>query len=150
MATEVLLMDQVEGLGIEGDVVKVADGYARNFLFPRGIATEVTEGKKRQIEKKRAERLVHLEKEKSAAQELLKKIEGIECTIAAKVGETGTMFGSVNVQQILEKVAEQGLTIDKSKVVLASPLHELGVFDVAIKLHPEVTATLKVWIVEEK
>jgi large subunit ribosomal protein L9 len=93
---------------------------------------------------------VHLEKEKSAAQELQKKIEGIECTIAAKVGETGTMFGSVNVQQILEKVGEQGLTIDKSKVVLASPLHELGVFDVAIKLHPEVTATLKVWIVEEK
>ena len=150
MATEVLLMDQVEGLGIEGDVVKVADGYARNFLFPRGIATEVTEGKKRQIEKKRAERLVQLEKEKSAAEELLKKIEGIECTISAKVGETGKMFGSVGVPQILEKVAEQGLKIDKSKVVLATPLHELGVFDVAIKLHPEVTATLKVWIVEDK
>ena len=150
MATEVLLMDQVEGLGIEGDVVKVADGYARNFLFPRGIATEVTEGKKRQIEKKRAERLVQLEKEKTAAEELLKKIEGIECTIAAKVGETGKMFGSVGVPAILEKVAEQGLELDKSKVVLATPLHELGVFDVKIKLHPEVTATLKVWIVEEK
>jgi len=150
MATEVLLMDQVEGLGIEGDVVKVAEGYARNFLFPRGIATEVTEGKKRQIEKKRSERLVQLEKEKSAAQELLKKIEGIECTIAAKVGETGKMFGSVGVPQILEKVAEQGLEIDKSKVILATPLHELGVFDVTIKLHPEVSATLKVWIVEEK
>jgi len=150
MATEVLLMDQVEGLGIEGDVVKVAEGYARNFLFPRGIATEVTEGKKRQIEKKRSERLVQLEKEKSAAQELLKKIEGIECTIAAKVGETGKMFGSVGVPQILEKVAEQGLEIDKSKGILATPLHELGVFDVTIKLHPEVSATLKVWIVEEK
>jgi large subunit ribosomal protein L9 len=150
MATEVLLMDQVEGLGIEGDVVKVADGYARNFLFPRGIASEVTEGKKRQIEKKRAERLVQLKKEKSAAEEILKKIEGIECTIAAKVGETGKMFGSVGVSQILEKLAEQGLEIDKSKVVLAGPLHELGVFDVAVKLHPEVSATLKVWIVEEK
>jgi large subunit ribosomal protein L9 len=150
MATEVLLMDQVEGLGIEGDVVKVADGYARNFLFPRGIASEVTEGKKRQIEKKRAERLVQLKKEKSAAEEILKKIEGIECTIAAKVGETGKMFGSVGVAQILEKLTEQGITIDKSKVVLTTPLHELGVFDVAIKLHAEVSATLKVWIVEEK
>ncbi|MDF7807831.1 50S ribosomal protein L9 [Pontiellaceae bacterium B12219] len=150
MATEVLLMDQVEGLGIEGDVVKVADGYARNFLFPRGIASEVTEGKKRQIEKKRAERLVQLQKEKSAAEEILKKIEGLECTIAAKVGETGKMFGSVGVSQILEKLAEQGLEIEKSKVVLAAPLHELGVFDVTIKLHPEVSATLKVWIVEEK
>lgn len=150
MAVEVLLMDQVEGLGIEGDVVKVADGYARNYLFPKGIATEVTEGKKRQIEKKRLERLAQIEKEKGAAQELAGKIAGLECTIAVKVGENGKLFGSVGVPQILEKLAEQGLVLDKSKVHLAAPLHELGVFDVAIKLHPEVTGTLKVWIVEEK
>ena len=150
MAIEILLMDQVEGLGIEGDIVKVADGYARNFLFPKGIATEVTEGKKRQIEKKRLERLASLEKEKSAAEELVKKIEGIECTIAAKVGDNGKMFGSVGIPQIVEKVAEQGLELDRSTVVLATPLHELGVFDVSIKLHPEVTGTLKVWIVEDK
>ena len=150
MATEVLLMDQVEGLGIEGDIVKVADGYARNYLFPRGIATVVTEGKKRQIEKKRLERLALLEKEKSAAQELAKKIGEIECTIAAKVGENGKMFGSVGIPQILEKLKEQGLELDRSKVVLPSPLHELGVFDIEIKLHPEVSGTLKVWVVEEK
>jgi large subunit ribosomal protein L9 len=150
MAIEVLLMDQVEGLGIEGDIVKVADGYARNFLFPKGIATQVTEGKKRQIEKKRTERLAQLEKEKGAAEELAKKIEGIECTIAVKVGENGKLFGSVGIPQILEKAKEQGLEIDRTKVVLAAPLHELGVFDVSIKLHAEVTGTLKVWIVEEK
>ena len=150
MAVEVLLMDQVEGLGIEGDIVKVAEGYARNFLFPKGVATEVTEGKKRQIEKKRAERLVQLEKEKGAAEELCKKIEGVECTISAKVGETSKMFGSVGIPQILEKLSEQGLEIDKNKIKLAAPLHELGVFDIGIKLHPEVTATLKVWIVEDK
>lgn len=150
MATEVLLMDQVEGLGIEGDIVKVADGYARNFLFPKGYATEVTKGKKRQIEKKRLERLAKLKQEKTAAEELAKKIEGIECTISAKVGDTGKMFGSVTVPQILEKLAEQGVEIDRSKVVLAAPLHELGVFDIEVKLHPEVTVTLKVWIVEEK
>jgi len=150
MATEVLLMDQVEGLGIEGDIVKVADGYARNFLFPRGIATVVTEGKKRQIEKKRIERLAQLETEKSAAEELAKKIEGIECTISAKVGENGKMFGSVGIPQILEKLKEQGLEINRAKMILTTPLHELGVFDVAIKLHAEVTGTLKVWIVEEK
>jgi large subunit ribosomal protein L9 len=150
MATEVLLMDQVEGLGIEGDIVKVADGYARNYLFPRGIASEVTEGKKRQIEKKRVERLALLEKEKSAAEELAKKIEGIECTIAMKVGEIGQLFGSVGIPAILEKLKEQGLGLDRSKVVLAAPLHELGVFDVSLKLHSEVTGTLKVWIVEEK
>ena len=150
MATEVLLMDQVEGLGIEGDIVKVADGYARNYLFPKGIAAEVTEGKKRQIEKKRLERLALLEKEKGAAEELAKKIEGVECTINVKVGENGKLFGSVGIPQILEKLSEQGLEVDKSKVDLATPLHELGVFDVALKLHTEVTGTLKVWIVEEK
>jgi large subunit ribosomal protein L9 len=150
MATEVLLMDQVEGLGIEGDIVKVADGYARNYLFPRGIASEVTEGKKRQIEKKRVERLAQLEKEKTAAEELAKKIEGIECTIAMKVGDNGKLFGSVGIPAILEKLKEQGLKIDKTKVGLTTPLHELGVFDVALKLHSEVTGTLKVWIVEEK
>ena len=150
MATEVLLMDQVEGLGIEGDIVKVADGYARNFLFPKGIATQVTEGKKRQIEKKRTERLAQLQKEKGAAEELAKKIEGVECTIAVKVGDNGQLFGSVGIPQILEKLAEQGLKLDKAKLNLATPLHELGVFDVALKLHAEVTGTLKVWIVEEK
>ncbi len=151
MATEVLLMDQVEGLGIEGDIVKVSDGYARNFLFPKGIASEVTEGKKRQIEKKRTERLAQLEKEKAASEELAKKIDGLECTIEAKVAEeTNKMFGSVGIPQIAEKLSEQGIEIDRSKIALSAPLHELGVFDVAIKLHAEVTATLKVWIVEEK
>ena len=150
MAIEVLLMDQVEGLGIEGDIVKVTPGYARNFLFPRGYATEVTEGKKRQIEKKRIERLSQLEKEKGAAEELLKKIDGIECTIAAKVSDNGKMFGSVGLPQILEKLQEQGIEIDRAKIALTGPLHELGVFDVTIKLHPEVTGTLKVWIVEDK
>ncbi|MCF7817337.1 MAG: 50S ribosomal protein L9 [Kiritimatiellales bacterium] len=150
MSIEVLLMDQVEGLGIEGDIVKVADGYARNFLFPRGMATQVTEGKKRQIEKKRLARLAQLEKDKKVAEELAKKIEGFECTIAVKIGENGQMFGSVGIPQILEKIKAQGLDLDRSKIDLASPLHELGVFDVGVKLHQEVTGTLKVWIVEEK
>jgi large subunit ribosomal protein L9 len=150
MAVEVLLMDQVEGLGIEGDIVKVADGYARNYLFPKGFASEVTEGKKRQIEKKRTERLTILEKEKGAAEELIKKIEGVECTIAVKVGENGKLFGSVGIPQILEKLAEQKIELDKAKIDLSTPLHELGVFDVALKLHSEVAGTLKVWIVEEK
>ena len=150
MAIEVLLMDQVEGLGIEGDIVKVAGGYARNYLFPQGKATVVTEGKKRQIEKKRIERLAQLKKEQEAAAELAKKVEAVECTIEVKVGENGKLFGSVGIPQILEKVTEAGVELDRSSVVLDAPLHELGVFDVAVKLHSDVTATLKVWIVEEK
>ena len=149
MAIEVLLMDRVEGLGIEGDIVKVADGYARNYLFPKGIASVVTEGKKRQIEKKRVARLAELAKEKDAAVELAKKIESLECTVAVKVGEEDKMFGSVGIPQILEKLKENGIELERSKVILPTALHELGVFDIALKLHAEVEATLKLWIVAE-
>ena len=149
MAVEVLLMDAVPDLGIEGDVVRVADGYARNYLFPRGIAAEVTAGKKRQIEKKRLERLELMKKEKGVAEELAKKFADLSCTIAAKTSEGGKLFGSVNAAQILEKLTEQNITLERKQLKLDAPLHELGVFDVAIKLHPEVETTLKVWIVEE-
>ncbi len=149
MAVEVLLMDAVPGLGIEGDVVNVADGYARNYLFPKGMASEVSEGKKRQIEKKRAERLELMKKEQGAAEELAKKFENLSCTLAVKTAESGKMFGSVTAAQILEKLAEEGVKLDRNQIKLDAPLHELGVFDVVINLHPEVQTTLKVWIVEE-
>ena len=118
-------------------------------FFPRGIASEVTEGKKRQIEKKRIERLELMKKEQAAAEELAKKFENLSCTIAVKTSEGGKMFGSVTAAQIIEKMAEQGITLERNQVKLSAPLHELGVFDVEICLHPEVSATLKVWIVEE-
>jgi large subunit ribosomal protein L9 len=149
MAVEVLLMDAVPGLGIEGDVVRVAEGYARNYLFPGGLASEVTEGKKRQIEKKRIERLALMRKEQTAAEELAKKFESVSCTIAVKTSEGGKLFGSVGVAQIVEKMAEQGFTLERSQIKLDAPLHELGVFDITVTLHPEVKTVLKVWIVEE-
>ncbi len=149
MAVEVLLMDAVPGLGIEGDVVKVADGYARNYLFPKGMASEVSEGKKRQIEKKRVERLELMKKEQGAAEKLAKKFENLSCTLAVKTAESGKMFGSVTAAQILEKLAEEGVKLERNQIKLDAPLHELGVFDVVINLHPEVQTTLKVWIVEE-
>jgi large subunit ribosomal protein L9 len=149
MAVEVLLMNAVPGLGIEGDVVRVAVGYARNYLFPNGLASEVTAGKKRQIEKKRIERLELMRKEQTAAEELAKKFETISCTIAVKTSEGGKMFGSVTAVQIIEKLAEQGVTLDRNQLKLDAPLHELGVFDITVTLHPEVKTALKVWIVEE-
>jgi len=149
MAVEVLLMDAVPGLGIEGDVVKVADGYARNYLFPKGMASEVSEGKKRQIEKKRTERLELMKEEQGAAEELAKKFENLSCTLAVKTAESGKMFGSVTAAQVLENLAEQGIKLERNQIKLDAPLHELGVFDVTINLHPEVKTTLKVWIVEE-
>lgn len=149
MAVDVLLMDAVPGLGIEGDVVRVADGYARNYLFPRGKAAEVSEGKKRQIEKKRQERLLQLRRQKEAAEELAAKFSELSCTVAVKTSEGGKLFGSVGAAQILEKLAEQNVVLDRQQLKLDAPLHELGVFDVTISLHPEVDAVLKVWVVEE-
>jgi large subunit ribosomal protein L9 len=149
MAVEILLMAKVEGLGIEGDVVRVADGYARNFLFPKGLASQVTEGKKRQIEKARQERLAEMAKELDAAKELAGKLADASVTIAVKTADSGKLFGSVDAAQIAEKLNEQGFAVAKDLFDLAEPIKEIGFFDVAVKLHPEVKATVKVSVVDE-
>lgn len=149
MAQEILLMAKVDGLGIEGDVVRVADGYARNFLFPKGLAAVVTEGKKRQIEKARQERLAEMAKEIDAAKELAGKLADASVTIAVKTAESGKLFGSVDAAQIADKLNEQGFAISKDLLELADPIKEVGFFDVAVKLHADVKATVKVSIVDE-
>ena len=149
MAVEILLMAKVDGLGIEGDVVRVADGYARNFLFPKGLAAQVTEGKKRQIEKARQERLAAMAKEIDAAKELAAKLKDASVTIAVKTAESGKLFGSVDAAQIADTLNEQGFALDKALLNLAEPIKEIGFFDVAVKLHADVTATVKVSIVDE-
>ncbi len=150
MALEVLLIDHVEGLGIEGDIVKVSDGYARNFLFPKGYASEVTEGLRRQVEKKRTLRLEQLEKDKVIAQDIAEKLAKIEIEIPVKIGENGKMFGSVGIPQIHSCLLEQDIEIQKNKIKLHEPLQKLGSFDVVINLHAEVEGKFKVLIVEEK
>jgi len=149
MAVEILLMEKVEGLGIEGDVVRVADGYARNYLFPKGLASVVTEGKKRQIEKARQERLAEMAKELDAAKELAGKLKEASVTIAVKTAESGKLFGSVDAAQIADKLNEQGFALDKALFELAEPIKEVGFFDVAVKLHADVQATVKVSVVDE-
>jgi large subunit ribosomal protein L9 len=149
MAVEILLMAKVEGLGIEGDVVRVADGYARNFLFPKGLATVVSEGKKRQIEKVRQERLAEMAKEIDAAKELAAKLAEVSVTIAVKTAESGKLFGSVDAADIAEKLNEQGFAFDKTLIALADPIKEIGFFEVAVKLHADIQAKVKVSIVDE-
>jgi large subunit ribosomal protein L9 len=149
MAVEILLMAKVDGLGIEGDIVRVADGYARNFLFPKGLAAVVTEGKKRQIEKARQERLAEMAKEIDAAKELAAKLKELSVTIAVKTTEGGKLFGSVDAAHIADKVNELGFALDKELFILAEPIKEIGFFDVALKLHPEVQAVVKVSVVDE-
>lgn len=149
MSTEVLLMADVKDLGSEGDIVNVADGYARNYLFPKKVGAPVSSATKKQLEKIRkdreAERVVHL----ASAMELAKKIEKASCTIAVKVGEDSQLYGSVTTADVEKALKEQGVEIDKNMFLLDRPIKELGVFDVKIALHPEVEASVKVWVVEE-
>jgi large subunit ribosomal protein L9 len=149
MSVEVLLIDQVDGLGIEGDIVKVADGYARNYLFPNGYATLVTEGKRRQIEKRRAARLIEIEEAKGDAEILSKKIAEIVLQISVKVGENGKMFGSVGIPQLAEHLAAEGIVIERSMFKLHQPISKLGEHEIKVVLHPEVNTNLKFKIVEE-
>tara|TARA_B100001778_G_C18476769_1_gene578386 strand:+ start:89 stop:541 length:453 start_codon:yes stop_codon:yes gene_type:complete len=150
MAIEVLLIDHVEGLGIEGDVVKVSSGYARNFLFPKGYASEYTQGLKRQVERKRLERIEQLKNDKIIAAEISEKISKIDCIVEVKVGKNEKMFGSVGIPQLAEQLSNKGIEVDRKKFKLHEPIQELGTFEVPINLHPEVEAIFKVSIVKEK
>ena len=149
MSKEVILMADVQGLGAQGDVVRVAEGYARNFLLPRNLAAPVTEATRRQIEKARKVREEQEAKGLEAAQGLVKAIEQVSCTIPVKTGEGGKLFGSVTVPDIVSALKAQGVEVDKHQVDLPEPIRELGVFNIPIKVHPKVQATLKIWVVEE-
>jgi len=149
MPQEVILMADVKGLGSEGEVVRVAEGYARNYLLPRNLAAPVTDVTRRRIEKKRKERDVELAKQSEAARSLAKAIEQVSCTIAVKTGEEGKMFGSVTAADIVSALKAQGVTIEKNQIDLPEQIRELGVFNIPIKLHPEIQATVKIWVVEE-
>lgn len=150
MTKEVLLIEQVDGLGIEGDIVKVSDGYARNYLLPKGYASEVTEGLRRKVEKKRALRIDQLKKDKIIAQEVSKKIESINLEINVKIGQNEKMFGSVGISQLIDELKQKEIEIEKNNIKLHSPINELGNHEVVIKLHPEVEAVLKIKIAAEK
>ncbi len=153
MATEVFLMQDVPNLGAEGEIVHVADGYARNYLFPQHIGEPVTDAARRRLEKiqkaREAERKATLADAKRRAA-LLKEAS---VTIRAKVAdaEAQTLYGSVAAADIADAVnaAYDGANIDKAMLDLEAPLKTLGTFDVAVKIHPDVTASVKVWIVEE-
>jgi large subunit ribosomal protein L9 len=149
MSVEMILMQDVKDLGIAGQVVRVAEGFARNYLVPNKFAAPVTESTRRQLAKlqvqREADRKVAVEK----ARELAAKVEKGSYTIAMKVGEGEKLFGSVTNGDILKVLASQGFELEKHTVELENPIKELGVFEVKVKVHPEVEATIKVWVVQE-
>jgi len=149
MTKELILMSDVEGLGLEGEVVKVSEGYARNFLLPKKLAVAVTQAALKKLEKNKLEREARHKKELESAQALAAAIEKASCTIAVKVGESDKLFGSVGAHDIAAALKQQGIELDKRKILLNDPIRELGVYPVKIKLHAQVETFLKVWVVGE-
>jgi large subunit ribosomal protein L9 len=146
---EVILREDVDKLGRRGDVVKVAEGYGRNFLLPRGLALAVTDANKAMIEKEKRALLARLAKEKAEFQAVADRIGSIRFVAPRKVGENDVLYGSVTSGDIAEFLRAKGIDLDKRKVQLEEPLKKLGDHEVHIKLHPEVTATLKVLVSKE-
>ena len=146
---KVILLEDVKSLGKKGDVVKVSDGYARNMLFPKKLCIEATAGNMKNLEQKRKIDEKNAAEELKKAQEFAKDLETKSVTVGIKVGTGGKTFGSVSTKEIADAAKKQlGIEIDKKKMVLASPHRELGETQVPVKVHPKVTANLKVIVKE--
>ena len=146
---EVLLVKPVEGLGGEGDQVKVRAGYARNFLLPRKIAVPLTGANRKQIEALKKRRAEREQSELTGAQEMARKLEKTSLAFAVKTGEGGKMFGAITAQDVHDKLAASGIELDKKKIHLFTPVKLLGKHTVKIKLHAEVTVELPFDVVSE-
>lgn len=145
----VILIQDVEKLGSTGDELKVKDGYARNYLIPRKLAVEATPGSLRLLEqtKKKKERLE--QKVKEECEKLAERLKNVSSTIPMEAGREDKLFGSITSEMIAESLLSEGIEIDKKKIVLKEPINALGVYNIDIKLHPEVEAQVRVWVVKK-
>ena len=146
---EVILREHVEHLGRRGDLVKVADGYARNYLLPRKLALLATENNKQQIERERVKYEIKELEEQKSAQAVADRMANLDLEISRKVGETEALYGSVTSSDIADALAAKGFELDRRKLQLAEPIKRLGEFEVPVKLHRDVTVKLKVRVVAE-
>ena len=146
---EVILREHVDNLGRRGEIVKVADGYARNYLLPRKLALLATDGNKKQIDRERVKFDAKELEEKNVAEAVADRLKNVEVEIARKVGETEALYGSVTTSDIAEVLAAKGFDLDKRKLQLHDPIKKLGEYDIPIKLHRDVTTRVKVRVVAE-
>jgi large subunit ribosomal protein L9 len=147
---QIILQEDVEKLGNRGDLVTVAPGYARNFLLPRKLALEATPGNLKRLEKMRAAFAKKESSERGDAQKLAELLAGVSLSFARKTGENDHLFGSVTSADISEALAAQGFTIDKRRIELAEPIKAIGEFEVPVKLHREIVATVKLAVTKEE
>ncbi|MGB9665283.1 MAG: 50S ribosomal protein L9 [Ignavibacteria bacterium] len=146
---KVILRQDYEPLGKIGDVVEVKDGYARNFLIPKKIVYPATPGSLKAVENERKRLQAKLQRERKSAELLATELEKVSITIPVEVGEEDRIHGTVTTQMIADALIEKGYEIDKRKIELDEQIKTLGIYSAKIKLHPEVTAQIKVWVVKE-
>jgi large subunit ribosomal protein L9 len=146
---EVILREDVDKLGRRGDVVKVAEGYGRNFLLPRGLAMAVSDANKAMIAKERKAHELRAAKEKAEFESVAQRVASLRFIAPRKVGEHDALYGSVTSGDIAEFLKAKGIEIDKRKVQLDEPIKKLGEHEVSVKLHPEVSANLRVLVTKE-
>lgn len=146
---EVILSKDIKTLGKAGDIVKVKDGYARNFLIPQKAAFVATPANLKKIELQQKKRKVEQEEKKSQALELADKLNKTSCTLSVEVNDLEKLYGAVSESEILKVLEAEGFNIDKKDLIIEKPIEELGIFEVGIKLHPEVTAKIRLWVTKK-
>jgi large subunit ribosomal protein L9 len=146
---EVILREHVDNLGRRGEIVKVADGYARNYLLPRKLALLVTAGSRKQIERERGRFEAKEAEEKKAAEAVVERMSNLEIAIARKVGDTQALFGSVTASDIAAELLAKGFEIDRRKLQLREPIKKLGEYSIPLTLHLDVVTSIKVKVVAE-
>ena len=146
---QIVLKEDIDKLGRRGEIVKVADGYARNYLLPLGKALPATAGNLKVIEREKRRYVVRLTKEKEENQALGGRIQALSLTLVRKVGESDVLYGSVTSGDVAESLSKEGIVVDKRRIQLPEPIKSLGIYTIPIRLHPEVTAEVKVWVVKE-
>ena len=146
---EVILTENISGLGREGDIVKVSDGYARNFLIPKQLAVEAIEKNRRLLEHKSRQKINQDARQRKEAEKLASELANLSCTIPMRAGETDRLFGSVTAMDIAKALKEQVFEVDRRKIELNEPIKELGAFTVPIRINADVVAHVRVLVIRE-
>jgi large subunit ribosomal protein L9 len=147
---KIILMQDIENLGYEGDTADVARGYARNHLIPKGLAMEASEANLKALEMRKKKILARRAKDKEEAEQVMGRLSGITVKVSAKAGEDGKLYGSITSRDIAQQLDSQGVVVDRRKIIINEAIRSLGEFHVSIKLHPEVLATITVMVEGEE
>jgi large subunit ribosomal protein L9 len=146
---KLILREDVENLGKIGEIVEVAGGYGRNYLLPRGLAVKASTKNLKEQEHQKKLIQARMDRQKKDAQEMAGSLDSVSCTISRKTGEDEKLYGSVTSRDIEEALREEGVSIDRKRILLEEPLKKLGVYTVPVKLHADVTGNIKVWVVKD-